>query len=199
MAFYDMYPMGSGGMNVGGISVGGMYGGAPLTEAQKAGRKLTRAETERLAGEIYLANPALGIRGALAQASAQRVAPARESKRKTPQQLLEGKARAKLIREQKKAGQYEYVPKVYKSGKMIGQVNMFDSVSRRVRPQHMSSITNQPFSQADIMELDMWLREKGYGMEDLEGSGFFSDIYSGLKDVGRTALHVAPHLLPYML
>jgi hypothetical protein len=51
-----------------------------------------------------------------------------------------------------------------------------------------------------LSALDAKLKAVGFGIYDMEtGSAWYDDLWSGVKDVGKTALQVAPHLLPLLL
>ena len=55
-------------------------------------------------------------------------------------------------------------------------------------------------TQAQLRDIATQLADYGVGLYDMEsGCGFFGDLWDGVKSVGKTALQVAPHLLPLML
>lgn len=185
MSFFEIEPMGArhyGGMPMGGINVGGMMGGArkfgPQASASAQKAFETRLATEELADQLYRADPSLTIRDALDLAQAQLQATRKATPR--PRKGEEG---------------YK-APKKHGADWYVSNPMALSTIKKRINTTKKGSIlTAKPISKKDIEELSIWLGTKGYGLGDLEGCGFFDS----LGHVAKTAMAVAPHILPYFL
>ena len=193
MSFFEIEPMGArhyGGINVGGINVGGMYGGAKkgtkLTEDQKGrlllGKEQARLRIANIADEIR-ASQNVSPRVAMAMARDIDMAnrPSGRVKLTPTQKLQRLEARLKP----------DYVPPPRRAPSRMASTKARISMGRKG-----SALTGKKMTIEDLEALESFLQENGYGLHDLEGCGFFDDIWSGIKNVGSTALHLAPHLLP---
>jgi hypothetical protein len=210
MSFFEIEPMGNyhrGGMVVGGMPVGGMYEddygmGRPGPRSQdekdraNASRIATALAVDTEADAILRRDPNITIRQAIAQAKEKvasgKIRPKYVKKDKdgnpipkmTEQDILDNRKRRK---EAVKAGTYvRPAPK-----------NAYDGLRRRIGANARSTLhpNIKGFTEQDLEDLGEFLKSKGFGLLDLEGSGFWDDVYSGLKSVGSTALHLVPHLL----
>jgi hypothetical protein len=71
---------------------------------------------------------------------------------------------------------------------------------KRMRSGRKNATGTAKFDMASLATIADALQQMGFGIYDLEsGMGFFDDLWSGVKDVGKTALQVAPHLLPFIM
>ena len=215
MAFYDMYPMGSGygGMNVGGMPIGGVFPkqGDPLYAAfrQKvtAGRqaKSTWVQNKRaeLAANGVSKKRAVQLSNQMWEAHKASLPGAKKHKTladMTPDELATHKAKIVENRMARQQPGYVRVPH---------PTNKFENVRRRISARAVGrnpdlETYGRPMGVAELEALADFLTQEGYGIHDLHsgeilGEGFFDDLWSGVKDVGKTALHLAPHLLPMML
>lgn len=209
MAFYDMYPMGSGGMSMGGMPLGGALPKQYLT----AGDRLRRQENP-----IYTAmrDKASATRTLKKDAIDNRIMELIQEAAAQGQRLSKAAARVQAINEYnlaiyaQKQSQKQIKPKVSRKGMPRAPQSEFSKVfspfTKRLGVSGMKKKgtsfigLEDPTLGAKLQQLSGVLTSMGLGMYDLEsGEGFFSDLYDGAKQVGRTALHMAPHLLPYML
>jgi hypothetical protein len=200
MAFYDMSPMGYGGMNVGGMSVGGMPVGGALT-AEERKRYALQAQLTRAQRLIDMSRK-------FPQATAQELVagyrqeyPAKVKGVKMSPQEKQANAlrRAQAI----VAGTYQPEERKAPKGFALAKKGLMS----RMKVGKKSSIDQHKFGDADLVAIANALSQLGFGIHDLEtgsaldleGMGFFDDLWSGVKDVGKTALQVAPHLLPFIM
>jgi len=204
MSFFEIEPMGArhyggmpmGGINVGGMNVGGMmYGGGrkgvALTEAQKKamkeGKEAMAEAVDARAEQLYEQ-----FRGQLS---------IREAIDLARDELTKEKRSGRASAPRPKKGEVGYKPaKKHEKEWYLANPASVSTIKKRINTSKKGSILNgNPITTTDLKELDAWLRLKGYGLGDLEGCGFFDDLYHGVKNVGKTALSLAPSILPYVL
>jgi hypothetical protein len=184
-AMMNMMPMGyhqmlMPNMEMGGISVGGKMS----KEELKASRLLRKESLDSLAKRVQANHVANGLKKP-SMAAARDIA-----KLEMLQEKVDSRFQPQSVAKGPRITKKELNKRL--SNMRRGEMA---KVNERVAVVQ-SQLGEKGLSQAQLASISAILKAEGYGIYDFQGGGFFDDLYSGLKNVGSTALQMAPSLLP---
>ena len=217
MSFFDISPMGGisvggqmrgkRGMMRGGIPVGGVpVGGAAMMNMMPMGYH------QMLMPNMEMGGISVGGKMSKEELKASRVL-RKESLDSIAKQIQENHVKNGLKKPSMAAAReiakYEALQEKVALGPRLTKKELNKRVSNMRRGEMakvnervavvQSQLGEKGLSQAQLASISAILKAEGYGIYDFQGGGFFDDLYSGLKNVGSTALQMAPSLLPLVL
>ena len=212
MSFFEIEPMGAGmrkmrggvamgGVSLGGVSLGGMrhrggvamggvmMGGAMTKEELKAHQKEMK---KRIADRAKLLMKDVFVDEEGREYSLGK----NEAKGKAKDEI---QAENKLALKKAPKVRVEKEPKETKKA-LRGRLMTLKKRQEGEIQHFRNELAPKGLTQEKLRDIATQLAVYGVGLYDMEsGCGFFGDLWEGVKNVGKTALQVAPHLLPMML